>query len=65
MGGACSTHGKQKNCIKFFLKENLIESGGEDHGLDLSGSGYEQMAGTCKCSNKPSGSLKLAVFLTS
>jgi hypothetical protein len=35
------------------------------HGLDWSGSGYEQVAGTCKCGNEPSGSIKFRDFLIS
>jgi hypothetical protein len=33
------------------------------HGLHLSGSGYGQVAGTCKCGNEPSSSLKCGEFL--
>jgi len=33
------------------------------HGLDSSGSGYRQMAGTCKRSNEPSGSVKCGEFV--
>ena len=28
------------------------------HGLDLSASGYGQVAGSCECDNEPSGSIK-------
>jgi len=32
------------------------------HGLDLSGSGYGQLAGSCECGNEPSGSIKCKEF---
>jgi len=33
------------------------------YGLDREGSGWEQAAGTCECSNEPSGSIKCEEFL--
>jgi hypothetical protein len=36
---------------------------GGGHGLHLSGSGYGQVAGTCKCGNEPSSSIKCGEFL--
>jgi hypothetical protein len=33
------------------------------HGLDRSGSGEGQVAGTCECSSEPSGSIKCGEFL--
>ena len=33
------------------------------HGLDGSGSGQRQVAGTCECGNEPSGSIKCGKFL--
>ena len=33
------------------------------HGLDRSGSGYGQVAGTCECGYGPSGSIKCGEFL--
>jgi hypothetical protein len=33
------------------------------HGLDRSGSGWRQMAGTSECGNKPSDSIKCEGFL--
>ena len=33
------------------------------YGLDRSGSGYGQVAGTCECGNEPLGSIKLGEFL--
>ena len=33
------------------------------YGLDLSGSGQGQAAGTCECGNEPSGSIKYGEFL--
>jgi len=32
-------------------------------GLDLSGSGYGQLADTCDCGNEPPGSIKYGEFL--
>ena len=33
------------------------------HGLNLSGSGYEQVAGSCERGNEPSASIKCKEFL--
>jgi hypothetical protein len=44
--------------IKMDLQE--VEWG---HGQNRSGSGYGQIAGTCKRSNEPSGSIKFGEFL--
>ena len=33
------------------------------HGLDRSGSGYEQVAGICECGIEPLGSIKCGEFL--
>jgi hypothetical protein len=33
------------------------------NGLDLSGSGHEQVANCCECGNEPSGSIKYREFL--
>ena len=33
------------------------------YGLDQAGSGWEQVAGTCECRNKPSGPMKWGEFL--
>jgi len=33
------------------------------YGLDRAGSGYGQVAGTCECSNEPSGSINCGEFL--
>ena len=33
------------------------------HGLDQSGSGQGQVAGTCECGNEPSGSIRCGEFL--
>ena len=35
---------------------------GGGHGLDWSGSGQGQVAGTCKCSNEPSDAVKYGEF---
>jgi hypothetical protein len=43
---------------------DLQEVGWEGgHGLDLSGSAYGQVAGTCDYGNEPSGSIKYGEFL--
>jgi len=34
-----------------------------DYGVDETGSGYGQVAGTCECGNEPSGSIKCREFL--
>jgi len=44
------------------IKMSLQEVGW-GHGLDWSGSGYGQMAGTCECSNEPSYSIKCGEYL--
>ena len=35
------------------------------YGLDLAGSGWGQVAGSCDCGNEPSGSINAGNFLTS
>jgi hypothetical protein len=35
------------------------------HGIDRAGSGKGQLARTCDCGNKPSGSIKCGEFLPS
>jgi hypothetical protein len=37
--------------------------GGRRHGLDLSGSGWGELEGTCKCGNELSGCIKCGEFL--
>jgi hypothetical protein len=45
-------------------KTELQEVGwGTQNGLDSSGSGKGQVAGTCECGNKPSGSIKCKALL--
>jgi hypothetical protein len=34
-----------------------------EHGLDLSGTGLRQVAGTCECGNEPSGSRKCGEYV--
>jgi hypothetical protein len=43
-------------------KKNL-RNVGWGHGLDLSGSGQGQVAGSCECGNERSGSIKCEEFL--
>ena len=47
------------------IKTDIQSSGmwGGGHGLDRSGSGSGQVAGTVKCGNEPSGSIKCGEFL--
>jgi len=45
------------------IKMDLQEVGCGEHGLDLSGSGQGQVAGTCECGNESSGSIKCGEFL--
>ena len=40
----------------------IFRSGMWGHGLDQSGAGEGQVAGTCKCGNEPSGSIKYGEF---
>ena len=35
-----------------------LQKVGWGHGVDLSGSGQGQLAGSCECSNEPLGSMK-------
>jgi len=42
---------------------NWIFESGMGHGLDSSGSGYRQVAGSCECGNEPSGSINCREFL--
>jgi len=41
---------------------DLQEVGWGEHGLDWFESGQRQVAGTCKCWNEPSGSIKFGEF---
>jgi hypothetical protein len=50
--------GRWEDNIKMDLQEV-----GWGHGLDCSGSRQGQVAGTCKCANKPSGFIKCGEFL--
>ena len=34
-----------------------------EHGLDQSGTGQKQVAGSCECGNEPSGSIKCEKLL--
>jgi len=45
------------------IKMDLQEVRMWGYGLDRSGSGYGQVAGTCDCGNEPSGSIKCGEFL--
>jgi hypothetical protein len=44
------------------IKMNVREVGW-GHGLDQSGSGYGQVAGSCECGDEHSGSVKCGEFL--
>jgi len=45
------------------IEMDLQEVGYVGHGLDRYGSGWGPVAGTCKCGNGPSGSIKCGEFL--
>ena len=47
---------------RIVLKQ-FFGSGTWGYGLDRAGSGYGQVAGTCKYGNEPSGSVKCGEFL--
>jgi len=40
------------------IRRGILRDGIWGHELDPSGSGKGQVAGTCKCSNEPSGCMK-------
>ena len=44
--------------IKLYLHEV-----GRGHGLDSSGSGKEEVSGSCRCGNEPTGSMKCVEFV--
>jgi len=48
---------------EYTIRMELKELGG--HGLDSCGLGQGEMAATCKCNDKSSGSIKCGNFLTS
>jgi len=54
--------GKPRHKLEDNIEMDLQEVGW-GHGLDSSGSGQGQVAGTCECSNEPSGSIKCREFL--
>jgi hypothetical protein len=47
-------------CGSIILKSifERLDGGGGGHGLDQSGSGYGQVAGSCERGDEPSGSIK-------
>jgi hypothetical protein len=45
------------------IKMDLQEVGCRGYGLDLAGSGYRHVVGTCECGNELSGSIKCMEFL--
>ena len=49
--------GRSRRRWEHIIKTDLQEVGW-GHGLDRCGSGQGQVAGTCKCGNQPSGSIK-------
>ena len=55
--------GRPKHRWEDNIKMVLQEVGCGRYGLDLAGSGYGQVAGTCECGNEPSGSIKCGEFL--
>ena len=57
--GTWKTQMQMEDNIKMDLQE--VERGGI--GLDRSGSGQREVAGTCECGNEPSSSIKCGEFL--
>jgi len=47
--------------VRWIFRKGDVGGGG--HGLDCSGSGYGQVAGTCEYGNEPSASIKCWEFL--
>ena len=54
-------HGRSRQRWEDKIRIDLQEVGW-GHGLDWSGSGQGQVAGTCKRGNEPSGSIKRRLF---
>jgi hypothetical protein len=50
--------GKPRRRWEYNIKPELQDVRWWGHGLDLSGSGYGQMAGPCKCRNELTGYIK-------
>ena len=75
---ACSTYGKRRGAYKVLVgkperrrpfgrltrrwEDNVREVRWE-HELDRSGSGQEEVAGSCECGNEPLGFIKCGEFL--
>jgi len=57
------TFGRPRRRWEDNIKMDLQEVGCGGMGLDRAGSGWGQVAGTCDCSNEPSGSIKCGDFL--
>ena len=55
--------GRPRRRRKDNIKIDLQEVGCGGIGLDRSGSGKGQVAGTCECGDEPSGSIKCGEFL--
>jgi len=57
-------HTLETQKTRFILNDGILQGSGMwGHGLDGSGSGYGQVAGTCECGNEPSGSIKCGEFI--
>jgi hypothetical protein len=54
--------GKRMRRWKNNINQDL-QSGMEKHGLDSSGLGYGEVAGSCECGNEPSASIQCEEFL--
>ena len=50
--------GRPRRRWKDNIKIDHQDVGGGGHGMDRGGSELGQVAGTCECSNEPSGSIK-------
>jgi hypothetical protein len=55
--------GRPRRRCEINIKKDLQEGGWVGNGLDLSGSGWRQAAGTCKRGNKASVTIKCGEFL--
>ena len=55
--------GRPRHIWKDNIKLDPSRSGTGGHGMDRSGSGEGQVAGSFECGNKPSGSIKYGEFL--
>jgi hypothetical protein len=58
-----TNHLKDRGVDGRMILKWILEKWDVRHGLGRSGSGQKQVAGSCECGNKPSGSIKCREFL--